>query len=70
MQISIGSFHREKHIERYVHARIHVRACPYLVFECGIGAERQQLRYDALQPAHACIMKRRALAGPGRGSTL
>jgi len=32
-----------------------------LVFECGIGAERQQLRHDALQPAAACVMQRRAL---------
>ena len=28
-----------------VHERIRVRACPYPVFECGIGAKQQQLRY-------------------------
>jgi len=52
-----------KYIYKYAHThaaheRIHVRACPYPVFECGIGADRQQLRYRALQPAAACIMQR------------
>ena len=56
------SFDTDKHVWRYVHARIRVRAvCPYRVYESGIGAERQQLRHRALQPAAACIMQRPAL---------
>ena len=40
----------EQYIYKYAHMhaayeRIRVRACPYLVFECGIGAKQQQLRY-------------------------
>jgi hypothetical protein len=54
--------HVYKHAHMHaVHARIHIRACPYLVSECGIGAERQQLRHRALQPVLTCIMQRRAI---------
>ena len=40
----------EQYIYKYAHMhaayeRIRVRACPYPVFECGIGAKQQQLRY-------------------------
>ena len=54
--------HKHAHMHATL-ARIHVRACPYLVSESGIGAERQQLRHDALQPAAACIMQRRVPEG-------
>jgi hypothetical protein len=38
LEIGIRSFDKDKHVWRYAHARIHVRACPYRVFESGIGA--------------------------------